>query len=297
MQQTRSLIKKMHISFRNLMNKTLVFLSINLVGCAGDDSFSSHVSLSDRLREKKVTHVVFVDFQPTRISVFEQLRCKSSLENCVVSSVLEKSILFATDTGKMISDQKTSQEKILSQKIKNAYDRSELVDLFFITLASETTKCGIQLNTYSPITIKNEKVGSISGMTSLNWKLSAGESTQHLRGVILPKLSSASNENSMMLLVVISQIGLALGENNMIFPEFSYKFYDNKIDAVTSMGGALFATKNKEIRVVRDIDSESEIEKELKISAHWASKRLAYDMCGGISSDNPHVKFLGNELR
>ena len=134
-------------------------------------------------------------------------------------------------------------------------------------------------------------------MTSLNWKLSAGESTQHLRGVILPKLSSASNENSMMLLVVISQIGLALGENNMIFPEFSYKFYDKKIDAVTSIGGALFATKNKEIRVVRDIDSESEIEKELKISAQWASKRLAYDMCGGISSDNPHVKFLGNELR
>ena len=287
----------MHISFRNLINKTLFLFSINLVGCASDDSLSSIISLSDRIKERTAVDVIFVDFQPTRIFVYDQLSCKSSLENCVIGSVLEKSILFATGTSKVISDQKTSQEKILSQKIRNAYGRSGVVDHFFTTLASDTTKCGIRLNIGQSIAIKNEDLFSISGITSLRWKLGGAESTEHARMIILPKISNISHENPIILLVVISDITLGLGTKNVFHPAFSFKFYDKKIDNVTSWHGYGFASENKEIRFLKDINSESEIEKELKISAHWASKRLAYEMCGGISSDNPHAKLLGNELR
>lgn len=206
----------MHISFRNLINKTLVLFSINLVGCASDDSLSSHISLSDRIKERTAVDVIFVDFQPTRIFVGDKISCQSSLKNCVIGSVLEKSILFATGTNKVISDQKTSQEKILSQKIKNAYGRSGVVDHFFTTLASDTTKCGIRLNIGQSIAIKNEDLGGISGITGLRWRLGGAESTEQARMIILPKISNISHENSIILLVVISEINVLLGAENEI---------------------------------------------------------------------------------
>jgi hypothetical protein len=100
----------------------------------------------------------------------------------------------------------------------------------------------------------------------------------------------------MIVLIAVSHLTLSLGNENTLFPSLGYMFYDKEIDTITRLLSLAYARKGKEVRVISDIGSETEVSRELKISANWAAKRLAYDMCGGIGSDHPNVKALGKEL-
>jgi hypothetical protein len=281
----------MKIPYRNFINVFSIFFTVTLAGCASDDSFSSHLSLKDRIKDSGTIDVFFVDFQPTRISVVE--KCEGGLKNCIIGGVLEQSILSAMNASDVISEQKSR----FSLKIKNAFDRSLLKEHFFSLLSSEVNKCGIRLNIRPSLVVKNEAIGSVSGNTSLKWILGGDESSKHARSIIIPKISNTDSRHSMILLVAVAEITLYLGAEDAIHPKLSYKFYDKKIDTITGLMGTAFASKDKEIRILRDIGSQPKIEEELKKSVGWAAKRLAYDMCGGISSDNPNVRLLGDELR